>query len=102
MTYKDKVKASKEIIKRMQGLSEDDTFTFKYNNETYRLKCYAIYDDGRKSYAIDKIAPYMGGMNIDDKIGPTTLTLYTYDIMQQRSTYKLPMYQMEVITPIEA
>ena len=95
MTYSEKVKAGKEIIKRMNGLLEEDKFTFKYKNEVYYLKCYSIYDDGRKSYAIDKVSHYGSGMNID-KIGPTTLELYTYDMMGQRSTYKMDMSLMEL------
>ena len=100
MTYREKVKAGKEIIKRMEGLLEDNSFTFKYKNETYKLKCYAVYDDGKKSYAIDKIGSYVGGMNIDDKkIGPTSLTLYTYDMMNQKATYKMDMSSIEILTP---
>ena len=101
MTYSDRVKASKEIVKRMEGLSEDTSFKFKYKNEVYRLKCYAVYDNGRRSYAIDKVASYTGGMNIDHKIGPTSLTLYTYDMMSQKATYKMDMSLMEVLTPKE-
>jgi hypothetical protein len=102
MTYKERVQAGKEIIKRMEGLSEDTGFTFKYKNKVYTLKCYAVYDNGRRSYAIDKVASYMGVMNIDDKlIGPTGLTLYTFDMMGQKATYKMDMSSMEVLTPKE-
>ena len=103
MTYREKVKAGKEIIKRMEGLLEDNSFTFKYKNETYKLKCYAVYDDGKKSYAIDKIGSYVGGMNIENrfgsKLGPTSLTLYTYDMMNQKATYKMDMSSIEILTP---
>jgi hypothetical protein len=105
MTYSDRVKAGKEIIERMEGLSEDTDFTFRYKNEMYKLKCYSVYDDGRRSYAIDKVASYMGGMNIENrfgsKLGPTSLTLYTYDMMGQKATYKMDMSSMEVLTPKE-
>ena len=103
MTYSDKVKAGKEIVKRMEGLSEDTGFTFKYKNETYKLKCYSVYDDGTRSYAIDKVASYTGGMNIENrfgsKLGPTSLTLYTYDMMNQKATYKMDMSSIEILTP---
>ena len=105
MTYSEKVKASKEVIKTMEGLPESGTFTFKYKDETFQLRCYSVYDDGRKSYSINKVGGYES-MNVHirfgSKIGPTTLELYTYDMMKQRSTYKMPMYLMEVLTPIEA
>ena len=101
MTYSQKVKVGKEIIERMNGLSEEGKFTFSYKNQVYSLKCYSVYDDGRRSYAIDKVGSWgYGGMNID-KIGPTSLSLYTYDMMNQRSTYKMDMSLMEVITPKE-
>ena len=102
MTYSQRVKASKEIVERMEGLPEGGTFTFKYKEDVYTLSCYSVYTNGRRAYSIDKVGHYTSGMNIEDKIGPTTLTLYTYDMMGQRATYKMPMYLMEVITPIEA
>jgi len=104
MTYSEKVKAGKEIIERMNTLSENGKFTFKYKNQVYSLNCYSVYEDGRRSYSIDKVGAWgvYGGMNIDDKkIGPTSLTLYTYDMMNQRSTYKMDMSLMEVLTPKE-
>jgi len=102
MTYSQRVNSGKEIVKTMEGLSEDGKFTFKYNNETYQLRCYTVFDDGTKSYSVDKVGSYgYGGMNVG-KIGPTVLELYTYDMMGQRSTYKMNMSLMEVLTPIEA
>ena len=101
MTYSEKVKAGKEIVERMKGLSEDGNFTFNYKGDIYKLACYAVYDNDKRSYSIDKVGSYHGGMNIDDKIGPTSLSLYTYDMMGQRATYKMPMYLMEVLTPKE-
>ena len=104
MTYSQRVKAGKEIIKRMEGLPEDGKFTFKYKNEMYQLRCYSVYDDGRKSFSINKIGGYES-MNVHrnglQKFGPTSLELYTYDMMNQRSTYKMDMSLMEVVTPKE-
>ena len=95
MTYSEKVKAGKEIISRMEALQEDGKFTFKYKNQVYSLKCYSVYDDGRRSYAVDKVGGYgYGGMNVG-KIGPTSLELYTYDMMNQRSIYKMDMSLIE-------
>ena len=101
MTYSQKVKAGKEIIERMNSLSENGKFTFEYKNEIYQMRCYSVYEDGRRSYAIDKVGSFgYGGMNID-KVYPTRLTLYTYDMMNQRSTYTMDMSLMEVLTPKE-
>ena len=95
MTYSERVKAGKEIISRMEVLQEDDGFTFKYKNQIYSLKCYSVYDDGRRSYAVDKVGSYgHNGMNVG-KVGPTSLELYTYDMMGQYSTYKMDMSAIE-------
>ena len=91
MTYQEKVKASKGFISKVEALREEESFTFKYKNQMYSLKCYSIYDDGRRSYAVDKVGAYgYGGMNVS-KVGPTSLSLYTYDMMNQRSTYKMDL-----------
>ena len=102
MTYTQRVKASKEIIERMEGLLEDGKFTFKYKNQTYQLRCYSVYEDGRQSFSINKLGGYES-MNVytrfGSKLGPTSLELYTYDMMNQRSTYKMDMSLMEILTP---
>ena len=99
--YLDKVKKANEVKERMDGLLENDKFTFSYKNQVYSLKCYSVYEDGRRSYAIDKVGSFgYGGMNID-KVYPTRLTLYTYDMMNQRSTYTMDMSLMELLTPKE-
>ena len=99
MTYKEKVKAGKEIIKRMNLLGEEDFFSFEYKGEIFKLKCYSVYDDGRKCYAVDKLFS-MNSMNVysrfGSKLGPTSLELYTYDMMNQRSTYKMDMSLMKI------
>jgi len=95
MTYSEKVKAGKEIISRMEALQENDKITFKYKGQVYRLYCYSVYEDGRRSYAVDKVGGYGdGGMNIE-KVGPTSLSLYSFDMMGQKSTYKIDMSLME-------
>ena len=102
MTYSHKVKAGRVIVERMDSLNQDEKFTFKYRKEVYQLTCYSVYDNGERNLAIGKVGVMsFGSMNIG-KIGPTTIELYTYDLMNQRSTYKMDMSSMEVLTPKEA
>ena len=102
MTYSNKVKAGKVIVERMNSLPEYGKFTFKYRKEVYQLTCYSVYADGQRNLAISKVGVMsLGGMNVG-KIGPTTIELYTYDLMNQRTTYRMDMSSMEVLTPKEA
>ena len=102
MTYSNKVKAGRVIVERMDSLPRDGKFTFKYRKEVYQLTCYSVYDNGERNLAIGKVGVMsLGGMNIG-KIGPTTIELYTYDLMNQRTTYRMDMSLMEVLTPKEA
>lgn len=96
MTYQDKVKASKEIIKRINSLLEDESFTFKYKGIVYVLDCFSIVEaTGRRSYSVNKVGSYgSNGMNVE-KIGPTSLSLFTFDMMEQKSTYKMDMSLMD-------
>ena len=96
MTYSDKVKASKVIVERINSLLEDESFTFKYKGIIYVLDCYSISQvTGRRSYSVNKVGSYgSNGMNVE-KIGPTSLSLYTFDMMEQKSTYKMDMSLIE-------
>lgn len=102
MTYSQRVKASKVIVERINSLTEGGSFTFKYKGIVYILDCYSISEStGRRSYSINKVGSYgYGGMNISE-VGPTSLVLYTFDMMNQKTTYKMDMSSMEVLTPKE-
>ena len=101
MTHKERVQAGKEIIKRMDLMEEDDKLTFRYKGSTYQLRCYLVYEDGKRSYAIVKTGAFGdSGMNIK-RVGPTTLELYSYNMMNQKSTYKMDMSLMVIDIPVE-
>ena len=96
MTYSEKVKASKVVVERINSLLKDESFTFKYKGIIYVLDCYSISQvTGRRSYSVNKVGSYgSNGMNVE-KIGPTSLSLYTFDMMEQKSTYKMDMSLIE-------
>ena len=96
MTYSDKVKASKVVTERINSLLEGDSYTFKYRGIVYVLDCYSISQvTGRRSYSVNKVGSYgSNGMNVE-KVNPTSLSLYTFDMMEQKSTYKMDMFLIE-------
>jgi hypothetical protein len=98
MTYSERVKASRVVTEKINSLAEGDSYTFKYRGIVYVLDCYSIsHVTGRRSYSVNKVGTYGtygSGMNIE-KIGPTSLSLYTFDMMEQKTTYKMDMSLME-------
>ena len=102
MTYSDKVKASNIIINAINGLKDSEhiivTYGTNYDNEPqrYKINC-NIFRGGKPSYSIYKDEVFgLSGMNIES-INKTTAKAYTYDMMNQRSTYTFPLYEMELV-----
>ena len=102
MTYSDKVKASNIIINAINGLTDGQyiivTYGTNYNDEPQRFKISCnIFRDGKPSYSIYKDEVFgLSGMNIDS-ISKTTAKAYTYDMMNQRTTYTFPLYEMVLV-----
>ena len=102
MTYSDKVKASNIIINAINGLKDNEsiivTYGTDYNGDPkqFRIRC-NIFRDGKPSYSIYKNDVFsMSGMNIET-ISKTTAKAYTYDMMNQRTSYTFPLYEMEIV-----
>ena len=102
MTYSDKVKASQTIVNAINGLTDGQyiivTYGTTYNNEPLRFKisC-SIYRDGKPSYSIYKDEVFgLSGMNIES-INKTTMDAYTYDMMNQRSSYRFALDKMKLV-----
>lgn len=77
---------------------EDKTF-FVYKNEKYSLDKY-IYSDGKT--IIYSVHPYgyhsSGSMNVD-KVTSKYISLYSYDMMKNRTSYKMSLDEIEIFTP---
>ena len=86
MKYSERVKKASTIVKAIYGLSDDQSISIVYNGETYKVKAYKDYKD-RISYSVWN---GFNGMNVN-KVGRTSLTLYSYDMMRQRTTYRLDL-----------
>ena len=102
MTYSAKVNASKTIISAVNRLRDKEyivvTFGTDYNNEPvrYRINC-SIYKSGKPSYSINKDDVWaMNSMNIAEFTN-TMAKAYTYDMMNQRTTYNFPLFEMTLV-----
>ena len=98
MKYSDKVKKASTILKAINGLSDGESVSIIYKGDTYAIRAYKSYSsEGNKvSYSVwDK---GFRGMNVS-KVGKTSLALYTYDMMSQRTTYRLDLTQCSIMLP---
>ena len=94
MSYLDKVKKCKEIISAIISLMQDQTINILYKGETYTISAYVAYN-GEMSYSVWKDHR---GMNVS-KVGKTSLTLYTFDMMSQKTTYRLDLSKCSIADP---
>ena len=92
MTYKDKVKKASKIYNAIIGLSADQSISIVYKGDTYKVSAYTSYN-GKMSYSVWK--DYRG-MNVS-KLGKTSLTLYSFDMMSQKTTYRLSLLDCQMI-----
>ena len=102
MTYSDKVKASQIIVNAINALGNDEHIVVSYGTDydnkpqRYRIKC-SIYKGGKPSYSIHRDDVWaINGMNFSE-ISKTVAKAYTYDMMNQRTTYNFPLYDMELV-----
>jgi len=91
MTYTDKVKKSEVIKKAILSLNNEEGLDVIYRGQKYTIQCY-IYKNGDVRYSIWN---GVNGMNIES-LGRTIAKAYTYDMMAQRTTYKFPLYNIEL------
>ena len=102
MTYSAKVSASKTIINAINGLRDKEyivvSYGTDYNNEPqrYRINC-SIYKSGIPTYSINRDDVWaINGMNIAGFTN-TMAKAYSYDMMNQRTTYNFPLYDFTII-----
>ena len=94
MSYLDKVKKCKTILNGILSLKPDDTIDIIYKGDIYKVSVYKTYND-EMSYSVWK--DYRG-MNVS-KVGKTSLTLYTFDMMSQKTTYRLDLSECSIANP---
>ena len=103
MTYSDKVKGSKGLLKAIKALKDNESVKVTYGKgwkgepNVYWIKAYESSSSGEMSYSIWSS---FSGMNIHS-LGPTTAKAYTYDMMSQRTNYNFPLYEMKMVVEID-
>ena len=107
MTYQEKIQASKKVAAAIQALGHQEVMQFVYGTEmdyinnkrvprVLELKAYHYKSTGNVDYTIHETSRLFGhSMNVD-KITSTSLKLYTYDMFGTRTTYTMPLYEMEM------
>ena len=92
LSYSDKVKKAAPIIKAIKALKKDEELTIQYKGDKFTVRAY-ISGDKYKSYSVWNS---FRGMNVS-KVGRTSLSLYTYDMMSQKTTYTLSLIEAAII-----
>ena len=92
MTYQNKVKRASKIYNAIKSLSADQTINIVYKGDTYRITARKGYRAGM-SYSVWRS---FSGMNVD-RLGKTSMTLYTYDMMSQKTTYRLSLLDCKLV-----
>lgn len=89
MTYK-------ELNAIISHFVETDKFRFEYAGKNYTFQCFSTYGNGKKAFSVSGDAYWGRSMNVD-KITSQYITLYDYNLMGQKSQFKLPISQITLI-----
>ena len=92
MTYSQKVKKTSKIYSTIKNLQDEQSIDIQYKGGTYKISCYKSYN-GEMSYSVWK---GYRGMNVS-KLGKTSLTLYSFDMMSQKTTYRLDLSKCSIV-----
>lgn len=82
------------FIDKVNGLSQDDEFKFTYKSKEYKFKCFDKSERFGDSFTVSN--GIFSSMNVD-KITKQYITLYDYNMMSQRSTYKMAIDEIELV-----
>ena len=82
------------FIDKVNGLSRDDEFKFTYKSKEYKFKCFDKSERFGDSFAVSN--GIYSSMNVD-KITKQYVTLYDYNMMSQRTTYKMAIDEIELV-----
>lgn len=102
MTYQEKIKESKKIHKSITSLRVKEEIKVTYGVDRngkpaeYTIRAYKGFRE-ESNYAISEANSFMGrSMNVD-KVTNTMLKCYSFDLMNQRTTYNFPLYLLKVV-----
>ena len=92
LKYSDKVKKAASIRTAILSLGDGEVLKISYAGKEYKVSAYKSYNE-EMSYSVWN---GINGMNVS-KIGRTSLSLYTFDMMSQKTTYTLSLIEAVVI-----
>lgn len=85
---------SKEFKSKVASLKKQgDSFKIKYSGKEFEFECFHVDRNDEKSFSVNKPIHTMNVEKITDKY----LTLYSYDMMSQKTTYKMAIDLIELI-----
>lgn len=90
VSYSDKVKKASSIRTQILALKDGESFKISYAGKEYKVSAYKAYND-EMSYSVWN---GINGMNVS-KVGNTSLTLYTFDMMSQKTTYRMSLLDID-------
>ena len=118
MTYQEKIKASKEVYNAIQAMEGEDKLYIQYGTDKqystmeiqdgrkkhsytyvpkyYRIICHTL--DGTKGWSIYEKDSILGSSMNVYSLTKTTMTLYSYDLFENKTTYRLPLYLTKLIS----
>ena len=97
LSNKSNAKLVRKEIEYVLGIDSEMKIT--YNGKAFKIRCYADYKvfkhpsqytRFKKSFAIFEDEIFGKGMNVS-KITSRYISLYTFDMMDQRTTYKMAL-----------
>lgn len=87
----------KNLIKSIKSLKEDEKINFVYDGKKYFIDCFHIYKNDSKFFSVclsDECSKkHMNVKNITKKY----INLYTFDMMQNRTNYKMEIEKIILI-----
>ena len=87
----------KNLVKSIKALNVGEKIDFEYNLKNYVISCFFMSRKGCKTYSVYKNKSIVyDGMNIE-KITQKYITLYSYDMMENRTTYKMNIEKITII-----
>jgi hypothetical protein len=100
MTYQEKVKASAKIYNYIQGMgsiaNSTEVLDFTYRGLPYTFKSWNYREDTENILSVEKKEDFLlRSMNVE-KITSTSLHLYAFDMMGNRTTYKMSLAEMSL------
>ena len=92
LKYSDKVKKAAPVLNAIKALQADESLKISYAGKEFKVSAYKSYNE-EMSYSVWN---GINGMNVS-KVGRTSLSLYTFDMMSQKTTYTLSLIEAAII-----